>query len=265
MALIGLVIGAAGASTAFAHPLVDQGIRRYEGADFQGALSAYEEAEASNDLTREDIVTLLEGRALAQLALGAEDEMEAALVQLASLGPHREMSRAIPPPVREAFGRIARRVGQPLSVEATAEAMPGGVRIRAEVQSDGGDLVREVQIRARTADEDWTSGTGPTLNVVAAAGESVVFYAVAIGPGGAVLAEHGSEGSPLSSGAVVAGEGGSAVDLGADDDDDSSLLVPILIGAAAVVAVAAVIIIVVLASSGGQSEETQFGPPMRSP
>jgi len=251
------------ASTAFANPLVDHGIQRYEAADFEGALAAFASAESGTDLTRDGLVRLLEGRALAHLAMGDQGQMETALVQLASLEPNRQMGRAIPPPLREAFQRIGSDVDAPLSIEASSAPMPGGVRVEAGVRGDGGDLVREVRIAGRSADGDWTEGTGRELSVVAASGESVEYYAVAVGPGGAVLAEHGTEASPLTHDGDV-DDGGGVVDL-SDDDDDGSLLVPILIGVGAAVVLAVTIIVIVLATSGGQSDDTQFSPPMRSP
>jgi hypothetical protein len=259
--LAGLLSSFGWASTALAHPLVDHGYRLYEGADFQGALHAFEAAEAASDLTRDDLIKLLEGRALAHLALGNEEPMEATLVQLASVEPDREMGRAIPPPMRDAFDRISGST-QRISITARVEAMPGGARVVAEVNGDSGGLVREVRLAGRELDDDrWTSGTGEELSVVASSGATIEYHAAAIGPGGAVITRAGSEESPLSASTEGVEEGEILTSSEDGDDDGGGVLVPILIGVGAAVVIATVIIIVVAASSGGQSDETQFSAP----
>ncbi len=255
---MGLVWSVGGACTAYAHPLVDHGFGLYESADFQGALHAFDAAEAASDLTRDDLLALLEGRALAQLALGDESAMEATLTQLASVDPNREMGRAIPPPMREAFTRLSES-GERVVVVARVEAMPGGARVVTELAGDRGGLVREVRIGGRPlGSEDWTTGTGEELSVVASAGATLTYYAEAVGPGGAVISRAGSPESPLSTSISEVGEDGAIL---AADDGGSGLLVPILIGVGAAAVIAAVIIIAVAASSGGQSDDTQFSAP----
>jgi hypothetical protein len=259
--LAGFLASTGWASTAFAHPLVDHGYRLYEGADFQGALHAFDAAEAASDLSREDLIELLQGRALAHLALGNSDEMEATLVQLASVEPNREMGREIPPPMRDAFERISGSSEQ-IAITARVQAMPGGARVVAEVAGDAGGLVREVRISGRElGDEEWTTGTGEELSVVASSGATIEYHAEAVGPGGAVITHAGSEDSPLST-SVGDAEEGEILASGEDrDDDGGGVLVPVLIGVGAALVIATVIIVAVAASSGGQSDETQFSAP----
>jgi len=97
------------ASTAFpayAHPLVEEGIRAYEDADFDAALDAFRRAEQSSDLGRADLIDLLHNRALVFFALADTASMEGDLRRLAAVDREHILGSSVPPPVRESFERI---------------------------------------------------------------------------------------------------------------------------------------------------------------
>src|SRR5690242_15135438 len=95
------VLGVTG--TAFAHPRLDDARARFDRADLRGALTALGRAEQASDLTRADVITLLEMRALVRFTLGDTGAMEEDLLRLASIDPDHRFGDDIPPDLSEAF------------------------------------------------------------------------------------------------------------------------------------------------------------------
>jgi hypothetical protein len=182
---------------AYAHPLIDEGERKYEDADFPGALDAFARAEAATDLTRDDLVRLYTRRAMVHHAMQHPEELEADVFRLANLDRALRLPRAVPPAVRRAYEQAVTRVTSLLRVDVEAEAMPGGTRLVARVSDDNAGLVQSLRVRARTAGGAWRRTDRATLELPAAAGATVEYVAEAIGPGGAVLAQAGTDDAPL--------------------------------------------------------------------
>lgn len=267
-ALVVLAAAAAAPSaTARAHAIVDEGIRKIENAEFRDAIQTFERAEAADDLTREDLIALYENRAVAWLAVGDEDAMEADVRRLASLDPDHVFGPAMRPEVRAAFVRVRGSTEGPPRVDVEASRDDDAVSLRATVTRDPTELVRDVRVFGRAAGGEWLSGSR-TLVVPAPADVTVEHYAEAVGAGGAVLASAGSETSPLRAAGTTSGTsggvGGGALvggDGTGDDDDGGGGSLAIWV-AAGIVAAGAIVGVVLLATSGGDSDVTQPSAPI---
>jgi hypothetical protein len=239
------------------HPRVVEGQRLYGQADFAGALRAFAAAESSEDLSRGDLIALLEGRALVHFALDAREEATADLTALASVDPAHEFSGETPPEVRNEFASARRRTGgERVRVRIETEQSAGGVSLRAAVAGDVARLVREVVITARAGSGEWESGAGGILRVDAPRGTRVEYYAVAEGPGGAPVATLGTQSAPQ---AMVMG-GTAPLGVGRDgdlDDRDGGGAAWLWIGVAAGVVVVAAVVTALLITSSAESDQTR--------
>lgn len=261
--LAALVLGALiclAPAAALAHPLIDEGLRRYGEADLPGALDALTQAEHATDLTRDDLVQLYLGRAMVHHAMGHATELEADVFRLATLEPALTLRRTAPPPVRLAYEQAAARVPGPMRLDVEVHPTPDGVELVAHVTDDSAGLVQAVRIRARTLGGTWRRSALASIELPAAAGAAVEYVAEAVGPGGAVLVSAGTESTPVRVTTTVAAPGGGASATadrtGADAagrDDHGLGLWPWVIGGGALL-VAAVVLIAVLASSSSDDQ-----------
>ena len=105
---------------ALAHPDIDEGRRLAQSAELERAMEAFDRAEASGALSREDRIALLEGRALVYHALADDAALSRTLDALVALAPAHVMGRDIPPALRERFESSRER--------AAAEARVSGAR-----------------------------------------------------------------------------------------------------------------------------------------
>lgn len=178
---------------AYAHPDVDRGMARYAEADFEGALTAFERAEESPGLSRAELASLLEGRALVHYALGDRDALARDLAELAVVeGAHRFRDDA-PPDVVEAYVR-ARAATRPVRVVVRPRALADRVELSAEALDDTQGLVRRVELFARVHGRWEQSDTGALE--VEGRPRTIEVVARAVGPGGVVLAHHGRRDAP---------------------------------------------------------------------
>jgi hypothetical protein len=166
-------------------------------ADFEGALAAANAAEAGSSLDRDGLVQLLETRVLIQAGLGRQADLERDLARLATLAPDRPAPPSFPPPVAQALAR-AQAAAVPIGVEAQVSTDALGATVTGAAQGDAGGLVRTVQLVARVGEAAWQSSSTGTLTMEVAPGETLSYYAEAIGPGGVLLATAGSEAEPLT-------------------------------------------------------------------
>jgi hypothetical protein len=240
-----------------AHPLVDEARRLVDLAQFQEALAALDRAAAVEDLTRAELIVLLETRAVAHLALDDRAALGTTVAQLAAIEPEHRFAPSMPPDVVTAFA-AARAASDPLQLELTLEDAPGGVRIEAQARNDRTRVVRRVRIHARIGEGEWQSHDGAEHTVEAASGEAVEARAIALGPGGATVAEAGSEAQPFRH--VVPGSEILAVDDGSDDEGGGVNWLWVGVGAAA--AVLAVVVVGIAASGGPDGTESSdlYGP-----
>jgi len=212
--LLALLVIACAPVVAYAHPLLDEGERKYEDADFQGALDAFARAEQASDLTRDDLVRLYTRRAMVHHGMQHPEELEADVFRLAHLDRALRLPRAAPPAVRRAYEQAVTRVSGTLRVDVEVESIPGGTRLVARVSDDNAGLVQSLRVRARTAGGAWRRTERATLEVPAAAGATVEYVAEAIGPGGAVLAQAGTDDAPLRTTLAALGASTPAADVG---------------------------------------------------
>jgi hypothetical protein len=260
MLLLGL--GTLMPRVAHAHDLVDRGRDRFAQADFPGALAAVSDALHADDLTREDLAATYELRALIRLAQGDRSGCRDDLQRLATFAPDHELSRSAPPDVREDFESIVARLEGPIEVTVSATRIPDGVRLNAEVSHDGAGLRRAVRIAHRTGDGEWTIEDTASVNVVGSPDE-IRYWAVVVGPGGAPLAQSGSEQSPLTPqtvgtdlGLSESVNGGDAAEGGGDD---TGVIVGVVLAVVAVLAAGAITTAVLLTEE--QGDQTMIGPP----
>ncbi|MGE3636646.1 MAG: hypothetical protein AB7P00_42480, partial [Sandaracinaceae bacterium] len=110
----------------------------------------------------------------------------------------------------ERFVAVGRRLGGRLDVDVTTGAGPGGSTVEARVIRDPAGLTRQVRMRVfDPATGAWREAPPP---LTAAPGRQALFYVEVLGPGGAVLAQRGTPGEPLSVGEGPAGPGTAAPD-----------------------------------------------------
>ncbi len=133
--------------SASAHPLVDEAIEAYEGADFESALQAFQEAASNADLTVEELLQLFEMRALVYHALENEEAMRQDLERLIAVRPSYRLGRLAPPPVQETFDELleqSRHSQVELRIEE--EDLAGSRTVLARVLRVPEDLVDHVAL-----------------------------------------------------------------------------------------------------------------------
>lgn len=240
---------------AHAHPLLDSASELVNRAEFDAALSALYKAEASGELSRRDVVRLLFQRAIVHFALHDQSEMIQDLSGLASLEPDYRFDESVPPPIRRAFPR-----NQPkLSIATQQYRLPMGIRIRATVLHDAGQLVREVRIAARVSDGQWQIYSGNEIRLPLDVGDQVEFYSVVVGRSGTVLAHTGTEQRPIHSAKFFPSTSRTehTSDAVPRDDDESYLWWWVGGGTALAVTTAVLIALVV----GEHNSSTTVSPP----
>jgi len=231
---------------AHAHPLVDRAREATIDARFQDALDLLASAERARDLSRDDVVALLEARALAHQALGDQAAVESDLDRLVAVAPEHTFSAEAPPDVTEAFARAKARSPGALDVRLAVSQRPGGVEVAASVANDRG-LARETVVYGRARSGSWESARNGPLFVRGTAGGRVEHYAVAIGPGGAVLAQAGSRADPRA--VVVVGSPASTRRETHETSDAPAHWLWFAAGAGAMLAVVAIVLLVASATS----------------
>jgi hypothetical protein len=267
---------------AWAHSTIKEAQQRYEEADFEGANAALARAEQARDLSRGDVLELLETRALIHFATGADKQLRQDLLRLATLEPSYRLPAAAPPAVHFAFEEAKQKVRNPLTVQVTSMKVVGGWKLLSKVDGDLGNLVRSVLLYSRVGSATpWSFTPKVSMEVPAPNTARVDYYAQVIGPGGSVLATYGTRDIPKQIGGaqdmapmVARATAGEASQSGvplqdapqAEDEkkDGGNSTLWIILGASGV-AVAAGIVIYLLASGGKNSDDTQLTPPTINP
>jgi len=190
-----LLVAACGVSApAAAQSSVDEGWRLLLDADFEGAVAAFDAAEAET-LTRADLVRILEGRAFVHFASGDEDAVRGALVRLVAVAPEHRFAPETPPELRERFAELAGREALELSVDVAVA--DDAARVEARATGDPGGLVRHVRVGARVGEEgEWVTAEDEPLRLPYDSARALFFYGEALGPGGAIVANDGSREAP---------------------------------------------------------------------
>ncbi len=247
------------ATAAVAHPLVEDGLEHLRAADFRAAMTTFDRAEAATDLTLPDVVLLLEGRAMAALAMGDEAAEAENLARLAALEPDHRFGAEAPPEIRTAFDRARAAHPARLTLEVRSTREDDAVVLEVVVEGDPGGLVRSVRLSARPAGGAWQDWDEPTARLPARPDQAIEAHASARGPGGAVIADAATRASPIR---IPPASGGGAGGGGSGEHDDESedgggAATWAWIGAGAAVVAAAVVLTAVALSSSGPSDLTQ--------
>lgn len=244
-----------------AHPDVDAAIAAYQSAEFEAALAAFERAERRTDLTREDLLQLLENRTLVSSAMQNQAAVEADLVRLAILDPEHQFSRQVPPDIRALFAELRADAPPMPRLEITATPREDGVTVEAHARGDTARLVRQVRLHGRRAGtEDWIEATGEPLELAAARGDELEVWGELLGPGGVVLASEHSADAPRLVAMPTPVDEAAVTDDGDDGGGGSVLLWAGIAGAAAVVLLT-VGIAVGVSKGGGTSQQTRVTLP----
>ncbi len=191
------VLGAATAARAQSSAIVAEGRRLYESGNLGGALDRLTAAEARDDLTRDNLIELLETRVLIHRVQGDQDGLIADLRTLVAIAPERPASEEFPPEVRNQMTRMRASAGRRIEVRSEVSETDEGVVARAEVVTDAARVARTARVHVRQAgDAAFRSSDRPlTLRDVHGV---VEHYAEAIGPGGVVVARDGTSDAPLT-------------------------------------------------------------------
>lgn len=247
-----------------------EGRRRLEQADFTRAVRAFDRAERSAHLTRDELVAIYEGRAMARWAQGNERQAERDLAALAELDPHHGFPPEAPPELGDAFDEAAREGGLALEIDFADET--GGTTISVDVHRDGAGLVRSLRTHVRVAGDPWSDSDASTVHLDVPEDGRVEAWVEAIGPGGAVVGTSGSADAPIVHGggpqhelvAPVATPVTSGLIVQHDEPashDDSGLWIGLGVGIGAAV-VLAIVIGLAVGLGQGPSDHTQPDAPV---
>lgn len=198
IALVGALLASfLWAAPAAAHPLLERARERYQQADFPAALRLLDEAEASTDLSRDDLVLLLETRVLVSFALGEQSAVERDLRRIASIAPDHVLGPEAGPELQAAARSAREGTAGAIDLDVRVEPDPAGsgAFVETTVRNDPLGLVRLVRVHGRLTAGAWQRSDEGRL--VLSIGPSWDYYAQAIGPGGATLASSGSLEAPL--------------------------------------------------------------------
>jgi hypothetical protein len=227
-----------------------------DAARFADAVRLYDElAEARSGLDRRSLARLLQERALARAALRDRDGARADLVALFSLDPDAELGDEAPPSLRRIADEVRARGVEPLALRAEASPVQGGFEIRAEVDHDPAELVREIRV-IELRDGGVETHTGAAVRIETSG--QLRYMVEAVGGGGAVVASVGTLDAPRTIGSMGTASAPAIVGTGTVASDDTALWIGIGVGAGVAVALAVVLGVVF----GVPSDETQPGFPM---
>ncbi len=241
------------ASTAAAQDALAAGVHAFERADFEGAVAAFDRAEASDELTREQLEQILSQRALAHHAAGDEGAADEDLSAWLSIAPDASFDDRVPPGPRRALERLRPEVA-PLAVEAVALPSSEGFAVRARVTGDAFGLVRATRI-VYVHDGVETQLDGTQAQIVEPG--TLRYWVELVGPGGVLLASAGDRSQPLQAEHAGTEE---LAPARPPPSDDTALIVGVTIGA---VLLAVGISILVGFLVAPPADSTQLGPPMR--
>jgi len=234
-------------SSAHAHPLVDEGEALLAEAQFADALERFERAAQSDDLRREDVLRMLEGRALAHRALGDDAAMAEHLLMLAALDPTHTFPDHVPPEVQWRFRVLSERSPGRLRVRVGARFRDGEVTLTTALEGDPGGLVRSVSLSGREPGGEWHGATDGDLTLPVGTSRELEYHVTVVGPGGAPLVEQGSAATPLPLFVVTPAAPVLAPPVAPPPPPSTVEVWPFVLGGAlAVVAIGAVVTTVVL-------------------
>jgi len=182
-------------SQALAHPALERATAAADEGHFAEALTILDETLRGTGLTRTELVDALRQRVLLHFALGQSDALLRDARTLLTIEPEVVLGEAAPPELEERVRAAAHEVVA-LSAHVTRESLAGGLRVSLQTSELDPNLFR-TEIGIRSADSPWQTTSGRELRYPASQGVTLDYYAVVIGPGGAVVAGEGAVDAPL--------------------------------------------------------------------
>jgi len=209
-------------------PTLAEARAAYENADFAGTLEALSSVEDGTGLSRDDVLALLELRALTEFATGASGALDSTLTRLLSLEPGYTPGPASAPRFAAVVETVRARGILPLELAGEATLETSGVRITLRTVDPSG-LVRAHRIHWREDGREQSAEGSDVL--VPTEQSSLDWWAEALGPGGAVLAqtERTDAAAPSS-----AEDSGPQPSRAGDDDATLAIVLGIVAGVALV-------------------------------
>lgn len=203
---------------------LDAGLAALDEGDFDAAAAAFDAALADDNLSRPELIALLEARAALHFALHDEAALDNDLGWLAALDPGHSFGDNRPPDLARRFVSIEQH--HPGALEVTATALPSDAEVLVTARTQHVPEAMEVTLRVCTRVEGapWRCVDGATAHSPNSA-SGVFYYAEAVGPGGAVVASAGSASDPLhlaSPGATGTGSGADDANAAVDSTVDGS-------------------------------------------
>ncbi len=180
---------------ALAHPGLDEAKQLISELEFEAALTAFQGAIDTGELTRAELVELLSERTLVLHALNRESELVQDFVWLAAIAPEHILDMRAPPAMVAMWKSVRDQARGALGVKLEHDVSNGEYRLRAELTGTVPEGAR-ARIGVREGGGAWEITEGPDR--VGAAPDLIELdvYAQALGPGGLVLAEDGSAEAP---------------------------------------------------------------------
>lgn len=247
-------------STAHAHPELERGKHLMAELEFEAALQAFERAVDSHELSRDELLALLQERALALHALKREAELLRDFVWLAALAPEHILDTRAPPDLVAVWTSVRDQARGALGLKLEAEGAGRTLRLRAELTGTVPEGVR-TRIGVRTPGGEWEITEGPETLLGERPGEEVEAYAEALGLGGLVVAQAGDPERPLSFALHVTSPNLTSRHDGSDAAHKKRRRRAWLIGSSAVLAVAAATVTtIMLLRSDPDQDRTRVTP-----
>lgn len=165
-----LLCALSSAAPALAQEPLSRGRAAYENADFRSAIELLTQAEATQELSTEELALLLETRALARSAIGDGAGTDRDLARLARLDPDHRFGPEVPPEFIARFERIRDALPGPVTVgEGGGPTAPDRAEppLRAE-----GSLALGTPMRDEASDADDGPSAWPWI--AAGAGAAIV-------------------------------------------------------------------------------------------
>jgi hypothetical protein len=260
-ALLGTLLMLTMPEKARAHPALDAAISHAEEADFDEALSEFDAALSSGELTRDELVVLVSQRALVFHALGRDAELSRDLSLLAMLAPDHQLGRAAPPPLVARWNELRTSQGAPASVRGSCAPTASGAQINAQVEGVRDPELGQVFIHTHNGENEWVQKQAASVDI-SSGDDGSEYYVEIRGPGGVALASDGSAEAPHAcanfSPSAAVGAGGQPP----DDKKRNKKLWWWLGGTALVVGAAAAVVVVLTTRDNGQSDRTVVSKPM---
>jgi len=216
LVLGGLLLCCVSPAAVRADDSLDTALAALDEGDFDAAATAFDAALAGDDLSRPELLALLEARAALHFALHEESALDVDLGWLAALDPGHSFGDNRPPDLARRFVEIEQSHPGALQVTATALPSDAEVRVAARMEHVPEGMDARLRVCLRIEGAAWRCVDGAVASSPGSA-SGVYYYAEAFGPGGAIVASAGSASTPLH----LASPGGS-VDVAPDAAVDAT-------------------------------------------